>query len=347
MMNIQKSIWKLYQHRALQHKSNDPGPRSFFIPGGLALVVTSRCNFSCKHCLRGSASTKDLPFEILQKLIPAAKKYYFQYASFSGGEPLLYPKLQEAIELLVRHGFMFSMITNGSLFKNIVPFLNKHKKNLLRMSFSLESADAKKHDAMRQEGSFKNLIEDFSICREERIPLRIITAVSPLNYEEICEIALFAKKKGARELVLTTVLPCPRSQDNTLVLDARRRQDLVLLSRALSRTIKLPIMLGADIRANNNIRLCNPLELKEIAIDPDGNVTQCCELSGFDDANIRKNATICSLKEMSFDEALKKISKHAHEFSCRRIDDLSQQADPEDIDLNSCFYCVSRLSAAS
>lgn len=347
MMNIQKSIWKLYKNRILQNKGMVQGLRSFFIPGGLALVVTSRCNFSCKHCLRGLGLARDLPFEILEKIIPAAKKYNFKYACLTGGEPLLYPKFEEAIELLVKHDYMFSIITNGSHFKNAAPLFKKHKKNVLFTSFSLESTDEKKHDAVRQEGSFKKLLEDFRICKEDGIPFRIITAVSSLNYDEMCDIALLARKKGTQALVLTTVLPCPRSEDNKMVLDARRRQELIPLMHRLSKTIKLPILIGADIRANNNIRLCNPLDLKEISVDIDGNVTQCCELSDFDDENIRKKATICNLKETSFGDALKKLSEHAHQFSCMRIDDFEKQPDPEHIDFNSCFYCIRKLSAAS
>lgn len=343
-MNIQKFIWQSYKSRLLRDKQDILLNISNFIPGILVFVITSRCNFACKHCLRNFSSAKDLPLEILEKVVVGAKKYNFKYACLTGGEPLLYPQFEEAIELFVKHGYLFSLVSNGYNFKNHAPLLLKHRDKINFVSFSLESTDKKKHDAIRKDGSFDKLLEDFRLCRDAKIPFRVITAASRANFDEMFDIAVFAKKKGAQAFAVTTVLPCPRSEDNNMVLPADKRQELFVLLRQLTKAIRLPILIGADIRANSNIKLCNPFDLKEVTIDMNANLLQCCELSNFDDENIRKNAAIVNLKDNSFDDALKMFSAHIHNFNCMRIEDYKKQGNTEDIDFNSCFYCIRKLS---
>ncbi|MBI5873628.1 MAG: radical SAM protein [Candidatus Omnitrophica bacterium] len=346
-MNIQKIIWQSYKNRILRDKQDFLPNISNFIPGNLVFVITSRCNFACKHCLRNFDSAQDLPFEILEKVVLSAKKYNFKYACLTGGEPLLYPQFNEAIELFVKNNYAFSIVTNGYDFEKAVPILSKYKNRIAFVAFSLESTDRKKHDAIRKAGSFDKLLEDFDICRAAGIPFRVITAASCANYDEMFDIAVFVKKKGAKAFAVTTVLPCPRSEDNNMVLTAQKRQELFVLLRQLTKTIKFPIMLGSDIRANNNIQLCNSFYLKDFTVDMNANLLQCCELSNFDDENIRKNAVIADLKTCSFDDALKMLSGHIHNFNCARIEDYKKELGTEGIDFNSCFYCVRKLSQSS
>lgn len=343
-MNIQNVIWRSYKNRLRREKQDFLLEITNFIPGILTFVATSRCNFTCKHCLRNLECAKDLPLETVEKALKGAKKYNFKFACLTGGEPLLYPYLKEAIDLFAKYKYSFSLISNGYDFKKYADLLSRHKNNINFVAFSLESTDKKKHDAIRREGSFDKLLENCSICKKTGIPFRFITSASPANFDELFNIAVFAKKKGAQASVMTTVLPCPRSKDNRMILRPEDRQELFVLLRQLSKTLKYPILTCADIRASNNIKLCNPLDLKEITIDADSNLMQCCELSNFDDENIRKNATITNLKENSFDDALKIISAHIHNFNCSRIEDYKQQNNTEGIDFNSCFYCVNKLS---
>ncbi len=343
-MNIQKIVWEAYKKRVLHDKKDFIGNFFNLTPNSLVFIITSRCNFSCKHCLRDFSYNKDLPFELFEKAVLEAKKYNFRHACLTGGEPLMYPEFNQALELLVNNGYRFSIVTNGYEFENKAPLIMKHKNCANFVAFSLESIDKEKHDSIRRQGSFEKLLANFALCKTQKIPFRIVTALSSLNHEELFDICLFAKKKGASAVALTTVLPCPRSEDNKMVLSSEKRQELFILARQLSQTIKLPILISSDIRANNNIRLCSTFEARDLTLDMDGNLVQCCELSNFDDKNMRKNAIITSLKDSSFDDALKAVYNHANKLSNMRINDYKSVKDSKDIDFNSCFYCIRKLS---
>lgn len=317
---------------------------SFYIPGALIFVTTLRCNFACKHCLRSLSQPKDLPLDILEKAAIGAKPFNFKIATLTGGEPLIYPYFKDAIEILVRHGYKFAMTTNGFTFKDHLPFFRQHKKNIGFIAFSIESSDETKHDLVRHPGSFKRLLEDFRLCKEAGIPFRIITTASNANFDEIFDIAVLAKKKGAQALVMTTVLPCPRGEEGQMILSPEKRQELFYMLQQMQKTLRFNIFIGADIRASTNIKLCNPMNLREITVDVDGNLTMCCELANHDDERVRENAIVASLKDSSFEDALKKFSEYLHKFSCMRLDDYKKQTDVDHIDFNSCFYCIRRLA---
>jgi MoaA/NifB/PqqE/SkfB family radical SAM enzyme len=337
-MTIGRWAW----NSAKQKKSNLPQP----IGGSLVVNLTTRCNFSCKHCMRDLGNPKDFSFDLLRKLIGEAKKFRFRHMSLTGGEPLLYPQLDALIDLLGENGFLFNIATNGFLLKDFSQHLRKNKNNIHFLQFSLEDTDEKKHDFQRRAGSFQKLLEGVDFCRSNKIPFRFMTAVSTANIDTIFDIALFAKKKGAFSLAATTVLPCPRSENNRLVLSEESRGELFASLFELSRLLKFPITPTAAIRTCGSIRFCSGLSLNEIAFDIDGNAVQCCDLANFDDDALRTRTTIAPLKDKTFGEILLLCSDHISQCSKKRIKDYSHEPDPDTPNFNSCFYCLRSAKSA-
>lgn len=342
-MGITGLIWQNYKNTVLKQPAPKKEDLVFFRKTDLVLCVTSRCNFTCRHCLRNLNEPHDLPLEIAKKAVEGMKLYNYRHVCITGGEPLVYPHFKELVEFIIEKGFHFSIVTNGFLLDKYEDFLIKHKDKIAFIGFSVESIDKKQHDTMRHAGSFDKLMEDFKFCKQHKIPFRMVTAVSTINYDQIYDIILLAKKKGAESLALTTVLPCPRSEDNKLVLSAEKREELLRLLKPINKLIKFPINIAADIYALNNISICCIMEMTQITIDPEGYMIQCCELASYGDDTVRKRAIIADLKKQSFDEALKAFTEYTHKFLKARIEDFKNQSDPKHVDFNSCFYCVRKL----
>lgn len=308
--------------------------------GSLVVNLTTRCNFSCKHCMRDLDNPKDFSFNLLEKLIGEAKAYRFRHMSLTGGEPLLYPRLSALIDLLAENGFLFNIATNGFLLKDFSEQLRKNRDHIHFLQFSLEDVDEKKHDGQRRAGSFQRLLEGIEFCRIHKIPFRFMTAVSTANVDTIFDIALFAKKKRAFSLAATTVLPCPRSENNQLVLSEKARGELFSKLSELSGLLKFPVIPTAAIRTCGSIRFCSGLSLNEIAFDIDGNAVQCCDLANFDNDALRARTTIAPLKDKTFGEILLRCSDHISQCNNRRIKDYPNEPDPDAPNFNSCFYCL-------
>lgn len=86
----------------------------------VVIEPTAYCNLKCPHCYRKS---DDHSIEHAQMSIEEIKKYIdyalktrnFHTLSFLGGEPLLYPKLDEAITYAIKKGLKTGVYTNGVL----------------------------------------------------------------------------------------------------------------------------------------------------------------------------------------------------------------------------------------
>ena len=78
-----------------------------------------RCNLACLHCYSDSSpsATAALEWPALECAVRAAASWGYRVLSVSGGEPLLYPRLEQLLDLGHRLGMATSVVTNGLLVK--------------------------------------------------------------------------------------------------------------------------------------------------------------------------------------------------------------------------------------
>lgn len=119
----------------------------------ITVVTTQRCNLSCKGCYVDINSGNDLDIDELEKriLLPFVA-LGGKSIGFSGGEPLLYEGLFEAICMAKRHDLYVSLVTNGVL-------LSRDKAQALvdvgvnSLQISLDSSNTTYNDGIRGYGN--------------------------------------------------------------------------------------------------------------------------------------------------------------------------------------------------
>ncbi|HEY3827305.1 MAG TPA: radical SAM protein [Bryobacteraceae bacterium] len=79
------------------------------------IVPTRRCNLSCTYCNEFDDFSKPVPAEEMIRRIDLLADLGTSIISFSGGEPLLHPELDDLIVRIRRRGAIAGMITNGYL----------------------------------------------------------------------------------------------------------------------------------------------------------------------------------------------------------------------------------------
>lgn len=134
------------------------------LPGQVVIQYTDRCNAHCPQCgMRVSEqfARSKLPVDSVKRIIDHAAAQGVEVVSFTGGEPLLY--LDEVVELVHyarRAGIRYIRTgTNGFLFLNsdkprwesrLRRVVDRLASTPLRnLWFSIDSADAKRHESMR------------------------------------------------------------------------------------------------------------------------------------------------------------------------------------------------------
>jgi MoaA/NifB/PqqE/SkfB family radical SAM enzyme len=160
------------------------------------------CNFRCQHCdiTRLNNKNKDRYFTVndVKKLSEQADEMGLAQIVITGGEPLVFPDMDDIIKAIDPQKFYIVIDTNGW-------FLNREKVKHLKdigvdkIQLSLDSLSAYEHDHFRnKQGSHKRAIEAIDAALDEGLYIILATVVTKqrVRSEEFIEFLEFAKGKG-------------------------------------------------------------------------------------------------------------------------------------------------------
>jgi MoaA/NifB/PqqE/SkfB family radical SAM enzyme len=161
----------------------------------LSIEVTTQCNSACSHCFVRAAMKKpaSLPLNVVKDIIKEGHDLGYGNLHLTGGEPLLWGGLFEAIDSAVDLGYQSIFLnTNGTLLtEDIAGRLASYEG--LKMSVSLEGREPL-HDRVRGKGSYRLAVQGIERALDAGIELCIFTTVrksllSYLSYfvDEVCE----------------------------------------------------------------------------------------------------------------------------------------------------------------
>lgn len=104
-----KKIWRHLPH--LLNIENEPSPIC------LVVHITSKCNLNCSFCyIKNRDKTQELDYNKLINFIKIIKPKSIQ---LTGGEPCLYPRINDLIVFLLLRRIKIGIFTNGTHIKNI------------------------------------------------------------------------------------------------------------------------------------------------------------------------------------------------------------------------------------
>lgn len=290
----------------------------------IGIELTNACNLSCLHCLRDfSPPNRFLLLEILEKLCREVRPFGVKEFSFTGGEPTLHLDFSEAVDMVVRHGYGYSFVTNGYGFERTARMLSDEKRRaaLTRVCFSLDGATEKTHDMNRGKGSFRRLMKAVSACHALDVPVMLQMSVGRHNRHEIQETALLAGQLGAKELFYSHILPTRDNLEKDILLPpeecVRVEDEVKRLQGALTLTINLSVGHHVPLPFYQ----CVALQMQRINVDYLGQLTLCCQISNYRGAPASRKPpdVIAHLGRTSFYEAMKKLVKKIESFNLDRL----------------------------
>lgn len=116
-------------------------PKKNLQSGTLRIVLTTQCNYKCKYCFAEGEEDKQvriIPLEKLKPILKTAKEFGISKIKLTGGEPLLYPEMEELLKYIREIDIPYvDLTTNISLLneKNIER-LNRYQVNALTLSLN-------------------------------------------------------------------------------------------------------------------------------------------------------------------------------------------------------------------
>jgi len=114
------------------------GARMLFEPTApvlVQMVVTRRCNLSCGYCNEYDDVSDPIPTERLKRQIDHVAALGTVVLTFTGGEPLLHPELDQLVAYGVSKGLVVTSITNGyPVTRTWIERLNRAQLSFLQIS---------------------------------------------------------------------------------------------------------------------------------------------------------------------------------------------------------------------
>lgn len=161
---------------------------------------TRRCNLQCLHCYSSSSpqATDMLKPGVLQTALDELAQAGYTWASFSGGEPLVYPQLGETLAHARAVGMRTGVVSNGMLLSPRRLDAIADVTDLLVISLDGKPAS---HNRMRNsDKAFDAMATRLPDLRERDIDFGFLFTLTQHNLDELPWVVEFAVNVGAKAL---------------------------------------------------------------------------------------------------------------------------------------------------
>lgn len=202
------------------------------IPNSLILVITHKCNLTCRICdiWQTSEESEDLSTAEIIDVVRQAHSQGIPEICFSGGEPLMHKDIYSIFKFLENEKiYDIGLLSNGILinrnFEKLKPYL---AKGIINPLISLDSLEPKVHQYMRDSNScFADTtaaLKKLSRLKKSfaDVDFNVITIVCRDNLAELVDIASYVYKLGANTIQFQCMLP------NNMVLSERKSNRFTL-----------------------------------------------------------------------------------------------------------------------
>lgn len=152
------------------------------------MTLTHRCQYLCSHCYHREIDSEclDMPIDDVIYAIESIAEFSrvsgkILRVDFTGGDPLLHPKLSDVIEHCRRKRIVYGLKCNPDQLMRLTP---QELKMLIPECTGISlSLDGPKifHDAIRGKGSFDRVLSAARVVNQSGVFLRINATVSKMN----------------------------------------------------------------------------------------------------------------------------------------------------------------------
>lgn len=143
-------------------------PNPWGQPASLDIILTKACNLRCVFCISYESLEKaywmdfGLYERIARELFPKTLSIFF----CSGGEPLLYPRIRDALLLARQHRTLATMTSNGMLLDREVAAWMVEDQSLQELCISFDGATKQTLESIRRGARFETILENIAFLSD-------------------------------------------------------------------------------------------------------------------------------------------------------------------------------------
>ena len=181
------------------------------------IILTDKCNLSCRHCSVNNITAEIYPYNQIQKEMEMLYKKGIRILFFCGGETLLWEDKGKNVRDLVieakKMGFLIvNIVTNGTF------TLDLPEADLILLSLD---GGRETHNFIRGE-TYDTILKNIENATKDNICLYM--AINQLNKAEIHEVCKVAnRKKNVRAVSFNFHTPYPNTEELSLSVAEKKK----------------------------------------------------------------------------------------------------------------------------
>ena len=163
-------------------------PKKNLPSGTLRIILTTACNYKCIYCFNEGEANKEVrvqSIDRLKKIIHVAREFGINSIKLTGGEPLLYPNVEELLDFMQREDIgYYDFTTNISLLtENKIDMLNKY--NVSSLTLSLNTLEKNKYNYLSGTNNYNLVMYNLqNVLKKFNGKIRINCIVFDENYNK-------------------------------------------------------------------------------------------------------------------------------------------------------------------
>ncbi len=260
------------------------GNREFWAPLDMSVDVTSLCDLKCIHCYAQAGpqeeglSTEEL-LAVLQKIRAAGVIKIV----LTGGDPPARPDFLEILKFCAQKFLIIDIATNGCRIDEEMAekIASMDKIGVITCRVSIDGREAT-HDRIRGvKGSWRKAAEAVEVLSRHGIPVSVTMTLNSQNVDDLEEVIITAKNKGASRFSPGMTLEKGRACGKNLELTKAQKEDvsrrLKLAQTYASSTFYVSAWVGVSERdAPSDRKSVNcGAGYRMYSVDYSGNVKPC------------------------------------------------------------------------
>lgn len=175
------------------------------------VAITHNCNLRCKFCYAQRAGYRVddyIDFEGLKRIVDFCDEAGIQYIVFTGGEPLLYPRLLDIVKYIRNreHKMSIAIPTNGILLSDLELCKRLIESGVEYFDISIKGKDSQ--DWIKQTGKDESLKQITAIRNLSSLSIDFTCSmvVNMDNVDTFCDSVKLAFDNGAKQMSFTFVI---------------------------------------------------------------------------------------------------------------------------------------------
>lgn len=211
------------------------GSKEFWTPYVLCIELTYMCPLKCKHCYLDAGKGDSIDRLLLNRIVNEAIELGVDSIQLTGGEPLLYDGIFDAMEQILSNDIEVQLFTSGVINSDqIIKKFKLLKHDKLSIQVSIDGLEEYHNDFRGVNNCFKESIEFIKSMIGIGIKVSVATSIIEQSFEEIESLCSLIKELGVDMYRLSATSERGRAKENGIETTASRVVNTKEMKRKLS-----------------------------------------------------------------------------------------------------------------